>query len=656
MADTTPKEAKISLKVMVHKAKNRAIYAEADSSFVDILFSFMTLPLATIVRILGKCSDQKVEVLGSLKNLYQSLTDLPANYLATDESKHMLLNPRSSSYDICKKLKINIDDTDPPKFFISSLACIKCHGAYFSLCNLARCSYCRNLMTWEIKNEDPVTDTGDDGGVFVSDVTTFIVTEDLRVFPNATGVSIQLLCDFGISDASQLEVRNLDVGLEQADSSFVDILFSFMTLPLATLVRILGKCPDQKVEALGSLKNLYQSLTDLPANYLATDESKHMLLNPRSSSYYICKKLKINIDDTDTPKFFISSLACIKCHGACFSLCNLARCSYCRNLMTWEIKNEDPVTDTGDDGGVFVSDVTTFIVTEDLRVFPNATGVSIQLLCDFGISDASQLEVRNLDVGLEQILMFFKGALLLKYPLTFLLFPNTNLTQQYSNYLQQGTSIQHVINKEIATNSKRMMLKIVLQKSTSKFLFAEAEEDFVDFVFGFLQIPLGTIVGKLMNGSSSLMNLDNLFASASDLKVGKHIKSQDLRENLLQPQLVQNYLSKNNIFPLKVSNSPQIYCHSYKINEYYRETLAYMTHSIKNNGRMDERCDALNLKDPRVQGGFVKASAKFMLTDDLVTTPLSTFSTIALLNKLKVPMHDVVEHELSIGIVEWLHI
>ena len=217
MADTTPKEAKISLKVMVHKAKNRAIYAEADSSFVDILFSFMTLPLATLVRVLGKCPDHKVQALWSLKNLYQSLTDLPANYLATDESKHMLLNPRSSSYDICRKLKIKIDDTEPLNYFICcrNFICTRRIGAQFSIHNIAKCSYCGSLMSKEIRSEDVVTNTGGGCGVFVSDVTTFILTEDLRVFPNATGVSIQLLCDFGISDASQLEERNLDVGLEQ---------------------------------------------------------------------------------------------------------------------------------------------------------------------------------------------------------------------------------------------------------------------------------------------------------------------------------------------------------------------------------------------------------------------------------------------------------
>lgn len=406
----------------------------------------------------------------------------------------------------------------------------------------------------------------------------------------------------------------------EADSSFVDILFSFMTLPLGTIVKILGKCPDPKVEALGSLKNLHQSLTDLHANYLETDEKKHMLLNPRSSSYDICKKLKLNIDNTD-PSMLFTCPVCPLGTIPYFSTYITAGCVHCGRVMTREL---EIYTNTGG-GGVFVSDVTTFIVTEDLRVFPNASGVSIQLLCDSGILDASQIEERSYDFGIEQILMFFKGALSFKYPLTYLVFPSTHLTREYF-YQREGTSIQNVIHKEIATTSKKMMLKITLQKSTSKFLFAEAEEDFVDLVFGFLQIPLGTVTGKLMNGCTSIDNLDNLFASVSEMKVGKYIKSQDLKEKLLQPQLVPNFISQNNIFSLKVPNS-----------QCYQDV-------------------SMNLKDRVHQGGFIKASAKFMLTDDLVITPLSTFSTIALLNKLKVPLNDIVEHELSIGIEEGLSI
>ncbi|MFS7965974.1 hypothetical protein Hanom_Chr09g00768401 [Helianthus anomalus] len=98
MADTKTNEAKISIKVIVDKVNSRVVYAEADYTFVDILFSFMTLPLGTIVRLLGKLDDKKFEALGSLNNLYQSLKDFPDCYLSSEECKPMLLNPRSLSY------------------------------------------------------------------------------------------------------------------------------------------------------------------------------------------------------------------------------------------------------------------------------------------------------------------------------------------------------------------------------------------------------------------------------------------------------------------------------------------------------------------------------------------------------------------------------
>ncbi|GJY96963.1 RNA-directed DNA polymerase, eukaryota, reverse transcriptase zinc-binding domain protein [Tanacetum coccineum] len=97
MPETLAKEPKISIKAIVDKEKNRVLYVEADYTFVDILFSFMTLPMGTIVRLLGEQADKKCEALGSLNNLYQSLVDLPESYFFIEECKLMLLNPRSPS-------------------------------------------------------------------------------------------------------------------------------------------------------------------------------------------------------------------------------------------------------------------------------------------------------------------------------------------------------------------------------------------------------------------------------------------------------------------------------------------------------------------------------------------------------------------------------
>ena len=69
--------------------------------------------------------------------------------------------------------------------------------------------------------------------------------------------------------------------------------------------------------------------------------------------------------------------------------------------MNREIKYDDVAS--GDDGGVFVPNLTTFIVTDDLCVKPNTSDVSIQLICDLGFSDACQLEERSIDIGHEQV-------------------------------------------------------------------------------------------------------------------------------------------------------------------------------------------------------------------------------------------------------------
>lgn len=218
MAATAVNEDKILLKLMVHKGKNKVIFAEVDGNFVDTLFSIMTLPLGTIFRLLEKRPDQFLIPLRSLKNLYQSLTELPVGYFANEESKFMMLNPITSAYDCCRKLKLKIDDTEPTKFFVcENEGCNQASVSYFTNCSFTRCFHCRKLMTRGIEYNDiydPTFGYGDDG-VFVSNLTSFIVTDDLRVMPNTLDLGLRLLCDLGFTDASHVEERTIYIGCEQ---------------------------------------------------------------------------------------------------------------------------------------------------------------------------------------------------------------------------------------------------------------------------------------------------------------------------------------------------------------------------------------------------------------------------------------------------------
>ena len=54
----------ISLKLLVHKEKNQILYAESDKDFVDVLFSFLTLPIGTIIRLITK--EEKIGCMSTL--------------------------------------------------------------------------------------------------------------------------------------------------------------------------------------------------------------------------------------------------------------------------------------------------------------------------------------------------------------------------------------------------------------------------------------------------------------------------------------------------------------------------------------------------------------------------------------------------------------
>ncbi|XP_076919181.1 uncharacterized protein LOC143579890 [Bidens hawaiensis] len=340
----------------------------------------------------------------------------------------------------------------------------------------------------------------------------------------------------------------------EADHTFVDILLGFITLPLGTIVRILGKHDDKKFEVLGSLNNMYQSLNDIPECYLATEGCKYMLLNPGSISYDHCKNLKLKIDDTE------------------------------------------PMN-----GSVFVSEIATFIVTDDFSVMPSTTAGSIQLLTDLGITDMSHLEEMKLDMGWQQMVCLLKMALSLDSPLTHLVL-DRNIRSRVLDGSYQGTHFDHFsLTENEASECSKMLLEVSLQKSTGKVLFAEAREDFVDFLFGFLSIPLGTVIGTLMNGASSLTCMDNIIKSVSHLSVGIYLKSQDLKDMLLEPHFGQQYSSKNQLFLLAGTEIPS-------------KMLAVMN----------------KLQNPRIRigEGFLLKPGVFFVTDDLVITPSSSYSTM----------------------------
>ncbi|XP_024634688.1 uncharacterized protein [Medicago truncatula] len=188
-----------------------------------------------------------------------------------------------------------------------------------------------------------------------------------------------------------------------------------------------------------------------------------MLLYPRNSSEDYCSSLKLNIDATEPTRYFLYSNVA-KCEYRFLSSFKNLRCE-CGSVLDRFVSVESDKVCNG-----FVKDSPNFIVTDDLTVLPNSMDANFGLLKRFGIKSTSLVKEVNMDITEKQVNSSMKG--------------NT-----YSFFL---------FDRSIG-----FKLRLFVRKTDGEILFAQGEEDFVDFLFSFLTFCLGSI--------------DSLYASISDL-------------------------------------------------------------------------------------------------------------------------------------------
>ncbi|KAI3457331.1 hypothetical protein Pfo_013994 [Paulownia fortunei] len=424
----------------------------------------------------------------------------------------------------------------------------------------------------------------------------------------------------------------------EAESDFADVLLSFLTLPLGKIVKVLEKHYGDQAPVLGSLTTLYKGLANLNSDHFWTEGGKQMLLNPRSSFEARCRKLKLNVDNTQPTKYY--TCANWDCGNSRYSNVSMyydtARC-VCGKSLKREVGIKESEAGDGD-CGVFTMKTASFIISDHLRMLYNVS--VIQTLSNFGITDTDGAEIRNVTFGFNEIMDLLKGSLFSRTPLTDLVL-NKRQIDSATPKSELGILL-HQMEKEAPSNSKKMILRIMVTKSTNKLLFAQAEEDFIDFLFGLLTIPLGG-VECLLGSNTSLENIDNLYRSIANINGDKYVKTQDTKTMLLKPKLPHGYISNYQILPLSEESAPVLYYYgNYSRNE---EWLSLSP--IWGSTAVEYR---------KGQGNYVKGPRTYMVTDDLTVKPMCMTSSVSILNKLKIPLSDVKELELHIGLKEALSI
>ncbi|XP_057793369.1 uncharacterized protein LOC131009992 [Salvia miltiorrhiza] len=422
---------------------------------------------------------------------------------------------------------------------------------------------------------------------------------------------------------------NTKVLFAEANSDFVNVLLSFLALPLGIFARKFY---------VKSLYTLYRGLYNMDESYFSVRGAKEMLQNPRSCFRAECRKLVLDITGSLPNDFYVcSDKECPKTEAyknvSMYS--DIATCA-CGRSLSRKISVGESVD------GAFVTNPSSFIVTGDLRVVPILSGL-FQTLSNLGIAVTQGASMRSMSFYIDEIEKLFELCLTSATPLDDMIFKKTGLSSTVSTAAkpEPGINLLRHIPKDKA-HSREIVLKVFLQESTNKFLYAEAMDDFVDLLFSFLTIPMGG-VEVLLGGNTGFTGIHNLYRSVCDDFHDKCFRTPEIRNRLIDAKLPHGYISKNQFLPLSEDSIP---------NLYYSSVNWRMDLVIKNTS-FDEKVGSMINQFKYSRELFVKKHTKCIVTDDLKVDPcLST--AFFILNKLGIPLSDVKEMELNIGLEEAL--
>jgi hypothetical protein len=206
---------KVSLKLLIDKKSHRVLFAEADSKFVDFLFSIFTLPVGTVTRLL-----QKQNMAGCLRSLYNSIESLSDIYIQPDQDKDFVLNPKVAISGAEVPLLLpSVDQSNTARKFYRCGS----HASYVATDRRAICPSCKSSMTTELSYVDPPRDikasSSSEGG-YVKGLITYMVMDDLDVKPMSTISAITLLSKFNVTDLGAVEEKVVDFGMDEVYIAF----------------------------------------------------------------------------------------------------------------------------------------------------------------------------------------------------------------------------------------------------------------------------------------------------------------------------------------------------------------------------------------------------------------------------------------------------
>uniref|UniRef100_A0ACD5UZG6 Uncharacterized protein n=1 Tax=Avena sativa TaxID=4498 RepID=A0ACD5UZG6_AVESA len=232
------------------------------------------------------------------------------------------------------------------------------------------------------------------------------------------------------------------------------------------------------------------------------------------------------------------------------------------------------------------------------------------------------------------------------------------------------------------TTSTALSMKLLVDTQAQRVLFAEASKDVVDFLFSLLALPVGTAV-KLLGKDSMVGCVGNLNGSVEKLD-GTYVQPSATKDALLHPTVLSPAVSNESSLlglPSPEAPEPKMF---YRCNKgcspggfgalstcascrgYITDT--YATGCPSCGGQMTTRLTLVSSAESGDQvaaqaaavvsgKGFVQGIVTYMVMDDLAVTPMSSISSITLLNTFAVKdIAALQEKTVQLGYKEGLEI
>ncbi|PRQ34338.1 hypothetical protein RchiOBHm_Chr5g0067691 [Rosa chinensis] len=451
-----------------------------------------------------------------------------------------------------------------------------------------------------------------------------------------------------VSDAKNISLKALvDKGRNrvifvEAENDFIDVLFSFLTLPMGKIVR-LARDHSTPLE-IGCMNRLYQSIEKLDVQVFRSNACRDMLLLPHSAANCHCKNLKLKItDDAEPTRFRCSGYSS---HNSCLSYYATVTCPssvppyYCQHAMNSQVYLS---VDDSQVGGVFVKEGARVIITDDLQVIPPLSAANISLFTKLGATNSNTTEELTFNIGVEQVLNLLVSSFVSKTPFTETLLKSNPVPKLGGVNFSQGKCIEsQVSGASINEEKENISVKLVVSKSKNVVCYAEVGEDFVNLIFSFLTLPLGFILKQMLD-SPWKGCIDQLCKGVLDFDE-KFFKSTYRKELLCNPKLIPGFSYENNLLGIEEA-------------EYYMFSDRKLT-SDRSIIPSNQSSQAIKVKflDPKSHGdkdtsaqGFLKEPAIFIVADNLDIRRVSPIFQLSILNDLKVHFTDIEDRTVHVG-------